>query len=337
MVNLSKFILKSQRKRFKAIKPTTGFTLIELLIGMVLATLVVTPLMAFMLNIMDSESKEEAKATSEQEIQAALDFIAQDLKQAVYIYDDDGLKNNYSSTYPGTSGIKNQIPPVASAPNCVSTTTCVPVLVFWKRELRPDILTVTGSSEKDDTFVYSLVAYYLIDGDVSNGIWSDAARIARFQIKDGVRNPTTPINTDGTSNYITNEEPSSGFQLFDLTTIGISLKDKMNRWQKTSGNYNEPARILVDFVDQSTIDFNNSSTVGELQNCPTGTQRIPSTTTLPGGFYTCIDSTKTLAQVYIRGNALARLEKNTIYSNNKSIYFPSASIQIKGLGLLGIE
>jgi len=38
-----------------------------------------------MLNIMDSERKEQAKTTSEQELQSALDYIAGDLEQAVYI------------------------------------------------------------------------------------------------------------------------------------------------------------------------------------------------------------------------------------------------------------
>jgi len=51
-----------------------------------------------MLNIMDSERKEQAKKTSEQELQSALDYIAGDLEQAVYIYDDDGLIRNNSAT-----------------------------------------------------------------------------------------------------------------------------------------------------------------------------------------------------------------------------------------------
>jgi len=50
-----------------------------------------------MLNIMDSERKEQAKTTSEQELQH-IDYIAGDLEQAVYIYDDDGLIRNNSAT-----------------------------------------------------------------------------------------------------------------------------------------------------------------------------------------------------------------------------------------------
>ena len=304
----------------KASQSNAGFTLIELLVGMILSSLVITPLLSFVSNIMDTDRKEQAKATSEQEIQSALDYIAQDLGQAVYIYDANGLNNNSTDTPPG---IKNQIPPRVGVTSCGSTTlTCVPVLVFWKRELRQGVLP-----RGDDTFVYSLVAYYLIKGNNPNEIWSDTARIGRFQIRDGVRNPTTPI-TNNTPKYITGEAPSSGFQLFDLTLSGTTLKDKMNRWQKNaSENYTDNALTLVDFIDQSP----NGITI----NCPVNTQQVPST--LVGGFYACVDPSTTSAKVYIRGNVLARLGNSNIYNPNQSSYFPTASTQIKGRGLVGLN
>lgn len=328
MISLSKFIIKSQRRRAVVAETNTGFTLIELLVGLVLASLVITPMMTFMLNIVDSDRKEQAKANSNQEIQSALDFIAQDLKQAVYIYDSSGLNNN-STTDSTTSGIKDKIPPVAEAPGCKSTTpTCVPVLVFWKREPKVNVLKLSSSStcpptssvdNCDDVYVYSLVAYYLVKGEISSGDWSDAARISRFQISDGFVNPNIAANL---------ENPDLGFQLFDLTITGTTITQKMNRWKKSDATYTARTNVLVDFIDQSTI---TPST------CPTGTQRVPSTTTLPGFFYACVNSSNTSAQVFIRGNALARIEKNTTYSANKSIYFPTASVQVKGIGLLGIE
>jgi len=62
-----------------------GFTLTELLVAMLLVALVLTPLLTFMLNIMDSERKEQAKTTSEQELQSALDYIAGDLAGSLYL------------------------------------------------------------------------------------------------------------------------------------------------------------------------------------------------------------------------------------------------------------
>jgi len=317
-----KFLLQQSHQSSK----TSGFTLTELLVGMLMASLVITPLFSFALNIMDSDRKEQAKATTEQEIESALDYITQDLEQAVYIYDADGLDKNSTDT---PVGIKNQIPPATNAETngCRSTTpTCVPVLVFWKRDHRPGILPVSGSSVKDDTFVYSLVAYYLIKS--SGNTWSNAARIGRFEIRDGVTNPTSPTNSDATPNFITNESTSAGFQLFDLSVTGSSLKEKMNRWTKASGNYNTNVLTLVDYVDHSNLTP---------QACPTGMQRVPSAATLPGGFYACVDSATTSAQVYIRGNALARIGNNSTFSTNQSAYFPSATIQVKGRGFLGVE
>ena len=302
----------------------SGFTLIELLVGMIIATLVITPLLTFLLNIMNTDRKEQAKATSEQEIQSAIDYIAQDLEQAVYIYDADALNNN-STTNTATSGIKDQIPPIASAPGCESSTsTCVPVLVFWKRELSQGIVPVSGSTtNKNDTFVYSLVAYYLIKGNNANEHWSDAARIGRFQIRDGVRNPANLSNIVG-GNYI--EAPSNGFQPFNLSLTGVTLKDKMNRWQKTNQDYTEKILTLVDFIDKSPT--------GIAASCPTNTQQVPAT--LVGGFYACVDSSRTSAEIYIRGTALARINQSAS-CDSQPTYCPSASIQIKGRGLLGAD
>ncbi len=313
-----------------------GFTLIELLVAMVIATLVITPLLGFMVNILNSDRIEQAKATSEAEIQAAIDYIAQDLEQAVYIYNADGIENASTANPPG---IKNQIPPTATGASGCGTATpdCTPVLVFWKRETEKNVLPVAVSPPaRDDTFVYSLVAYYLVKADTEGGKWSDTARIARFQIKDGVVDPKDPMNADGKPKYVPNpddlpklKEPSPGYQGFDLTLPGSTLSDKMNQWTK-NGDYTTANKVftLIDYVDKETT--------APRQNCPTNTQPVPQTPR--GGFYTCVDSTNNLAQVYIRGNALARINNNNYsYNAGNSAYFPTASVQVKGRGFLGVN
>ncbi|OWY64816.1 hypothetical protein B7486_45365 [cyanobacterium TDX16] len=335
-LSLSKLFLKYRPQRSQAAQKSRGFTLIELLIAMVMSSIILGALLTFINTLLNSERQEQAKATTEQEIQAALDYIAQDLQQAVYIYDADGLNNTYTNATDTTPGIQDQIPPVADrADGCGSSTpTCVPVLVFWKREYKQGVMPVTGITDKDDTFVYSLVAYFLTKGDSSN-IWSNNARIRRFQIQGGVVNPTTPTNTNGSPNYITGETPSNGFMPFNLTVPGSTLQEKMNRWQKATtskniGNavdYNAEARVLIDFVDKNITDIT--------PNCSTGTQQVPST--LVGGFYACVNSAKTIAQVFVRGNALARLNPNNTYNSTQSVYFPTTSIHVKGRGFLGSQ
>jgi type II secretory pathway pseudopilin PulG len=325
MKNLLIFILSRLLKSSEINKKIGGFTLIELLVAMVLAVLVITPLMAFMVNTVDSDQKEQAKATTEQEIQAALDYISRDMQQAIYIYDSDGLTRNNSTTI-SSSGIKDQIPPTKSAPNCTSTTTCTPVLVFWKREFVADSVGVISKTDtnKDDGFTYSLVAYYLITNPSSSSPWSPSARIARFQIRGPVSAEYADANNDSVTNDSnSNEEVDVGYNAPPLGSNGATLKEKMNQWKTsltTSGTYTQRAETLVDYI----------STTGPTPTCSSG-QGIGTS-----GFYACVDATEVLAQVYLRGNAYVRLKNNnnTSYNDSASAYFPSVSKRLEGRGYI---
>ncbi len=150
------------RKKLDLAPKNGGFTLIELLVGLIIAAIVITPIMSFMINILDTSRREEAKASSEQEVESALNYIAQDLNQAVYIYNSTGLDNSNLNTNPGISGIKDQIPPAASAPGCINnppTDICVPVLVFWKRDFREITVPTPIGTVENNTLDLSLEQY----------------------------------------------------------------------------------------------------------------------------------------------------------------------------------
>ncbi|NEO96997.1 MAG: prepilin-type N-terminal cleavage/methylation domain-containing protein, partial [Moorea sp. SIO3G5] len=83
MINSLRTLLTHKLKSNKPRINDGGFTLIELLVAMIVAVLIIAPLLRFMITIVDTDRKEQAKATSEQEIQAAMDYIARDLEQAV--------------------------------------------------------------------------------------------------------------------------------------------------------------------------------------------------------------------------------------------------------------
>ncbi|MBE9051702.1 hypothetical protein IQ243_14965 [Nostocales cyanobacterium LEGE 11386] len=321
MIKTLKCLLISQLKCSKIPQEIGGFTLIELLVGMIIAVLVITPLLGFMINVLSTDRQEQAKANSEQEVQAALDYIARDLQQAIYIYDAAGV-----------DAIRNQLPNP-------TVTDRVPVLVFWKRELVKQAITITGI-QKDDTYVYSLIAYYLLKD--TNSTWSNAARITRWQIKDGVA-ATTGAGVDcvgHTGKYISSDYcPSDGFALFKLDGPG-TIDEKMNAWLKGSATPPSPI-VLVDFIDQSLST--NSPPPPSKITCPTGSTLVaPNTVNFNGrdtfkmtSFYACVDRVNTTAQVFLRGNALARLQNNNLdYTPNKSTYFPTASIRVQGRGYL---
>ncbi|WP_442949753.1 hormogonium polysaccharide secretion pseudopilin HpsC [Nostoc sp.] len=337
MIRTLKFLLSIQLKRSKGIQQVDGFTLIELLVGMILAFLIITPLLGFMVNILDTDRKEQAKANSEQEIQASLDYIARDLQQAIYIYDATGIAcltgTVDTTTCPNAS--TNQLP-------SPTATDRVPVLVFWKRELVSQAITITGT-QKDDTFVYSLVAYYLIK-DTST-TWSNAARIARWQIKDGVVDPNGQACTGYTAKYVTDSGdkycPNPGFALFKLDGAG-TITQKMNAWTKATASYTADTTVLVDFIDQTkTDDASNPAptAVCSLTSVPASFS-VPTSfntrdTAKMTSFYACVDRVNTTAQVFLRGNALARIQNDNLnYKDSSKTYFPNASIRVQGRGYL---
>ncbi|MEH2227316.1 hormogonium polysaccharide secretion pseudopilin HpsC [Nostoc sp.] len=330
-MNILRWLLSTQLKPSHKQNKNSGFTLIELLVAMLIAFLVITPLLSFMISILNTDGQEQAKANSEQEIKAALDYITRDLQQAIYIYDATGI-----ACLSGT--VDTNTCPSASTNQLPSPTNGVPVLVFWKRELVNQAITITGT-QKDDTFVYSLVAYYLIQ-DTST-TWSKAARIARWEIKDGVPNTAATVTCSGftaTDKYL--PCPDKGFKPFDLSQKGITLQAKMNSWTG-GGAYSQDPVVLVDFIDQTTIAQETPTVTAASITCPAPTglvfQRVPSTI-VRRGFYACVNSVgadnRSAVEVYLRGNAQARLIQNdetkVRYAQSKSSYFPSGNIKVQG-------
>jgi hypothetical protein len=240
---------------------------------------------------METDRREQAKVETQGEVQSALDFISDDLQKAVYIYNSDTLERD------SPNGIRDQIP---SSPTYSAFADSTPVLAFWKRiYYAPDenvpvggginkrvgcleygtstnntsaaapcnAATPTGAGR----YTYSLVVYYLINDNPTgaNLAWSSAARIGRWEVRDGIRascqtgtNATTvsptcaeprPISriaiTGSTSvNYWVS--PDDGFKPFDAQ--GADLATVMRTWTKTATPYaNTPPTILLDLVDDT--------------------------------------------------------------------------------------
>lgn len=337
MVTLLKFLAYKSKATQRSQKPG-GFTLIELLVGMILAALIITPLLGFMVNIMQSDRQEQAKATSEQEIQAGLEYIARDLDQAVFIYDGAGLAQ-----------IQGSLPTVPAG------TQGSAVLAFWKRKFLPEAINVAGGGAggaggRDDAYTYSLVAYYLLEDTNCNSAstWSCTGRIARVELQGPIPPGVAP--GDYTENI----------PLFNLSPpaplASQPLEQKLNAWPNGAArNYsNIQFPILIDYIDNTPAGAANPNLA--VASCPT-TPRNPSVPGDPNylnrlvpptasqtGFYACVDTDKNQAKVFLRGNALARIRAKTDPPEYKdpndaaaqqSSYFPSASIQVKGRGFLG--
>jgi prepilin-type N-terminal cleavage/methylation domain-containing protein len=291
-----------------------GFTLIELLMSMLIASVIISTLLAFTVNIMETDRKEQAKVESQSEVQTALNYIADDMQEAVYIYDADSLNTN------SPNGIKDQLPQ-ASDNSIFSSTNSTPVLVFWKRKYyapTDDVFvnaarTITkkvgcleyGTTTTNGTcnpsapigsgrYAYSLVAYYLIYDNAAgaNSTWSQAARLGRWELNDGIRSscqssdittcsepkpfaridvtPPTAIAGSSMINYwsVTDQ----GFAPFAST--GGTVDALMNKWTKATAGFaatNTPT-VLIDFLDDSPYSADQDD--GTQGNAPAGNPSV---------------------------------------------------------------
>ena len=352
MKSLLRLLLKSQqRNRAHPTQKEQGMTLIELLIGTVMAFLILTPMFVFVVDMLNTDRREQLKANTEQDIQAAVDFIAQDLSQAIYIYDNNTINNPAPD---GTPAIKSQLPNPPDG---------TPILVFWKRrQLRNAVSVKTvnrvapidcTTANCNDTYVRSLVAYYQIRD--RNPIWcqpsgaSCPSRIERFEIKEGVRNPGSvapnPPYYDS-SQVKPGQEASPAFNPnFDFSQPRLNV---------TQGTVFPPSDVLVNYIDHTPLPPPPTLLPPTGAQCetllgvtrPTGPGAPPFdpndlliTDTLPNSphsFYACVDTSRNLARVTIRGNTLRRLQPDNVnYHPDKSAFFPTASVQVQGRGARG--
>lgn len=362
MKTLLRLLLKSQHQqnRSRPTKTEKGMTLVELLVGSIMAFLIITPMLAFVVDMLNTDRKEQLKANTEQDIQAAVDFIAQDLSQAIYIY--DGKEVN---------AIKSQLP--------ANDVNKIPILVFWKRQLMKQSIPVDSSAgssmvkkPKDcaptndpaqkkcnDTYVLSLVAYYQIKETDPQSIWCQPSggtcptRITRYEIKDGIRKPD-PMGTDTNLPYYNvadteaSQQPDPAFNKafeFSKPTDNVTLTAELTN---TKSGATKP-EVLVNYIDHT----GNDDTKLSLTECQTalGTPKIKIGNTpeeIPEGdlkitdpdgkinsFYACVDTAKNVARVTIRGNSLRRLQADAEFKTTKSAFFPRSSVQVKGLSGLG--
>jgi len=356
MKTLLRLLLKSQHQRNRSGPDQTdkGMTLIELLVGAVMAFLIITPMIGFVVDMLNTDRREQVKSNTEQDVQAALDFIAQDLSQAIYIYDNKALNEPPG---PNEDSVASQLPLITNG---------TPILVFWKRkQIRNAVSADTDPANRtlpsacnektcNDTYTRSLVAYYQVTENNLNSIWCQPSggpcptRVERIEISEGIMK--NPAGTDAATRYFDQGETKDG-QRHDPA---FNLNFDWNQPTKnvTSGNFDEVQRqVLVNYIDHSPLL--SAPPVDECrQALGNPTAQVPGTTTTSlveektlkvsdtktnsNSFYACVDTARNVARVTIRGNSLRRLQPNEAnYDAKKSAFFPTASVQVEGLGARG--
>lgn len=323
MINFIKVLLKhpirSSPAKFDQNYQVKGMTMIELLVGTVIAFIVITPLMGMVIGLLNDDQRESAKANTEEEIQSALDYIGEDVSQALYIY------TNTTSTDPKLNmqidTIKNFLPKTGTPDNEE------PVLVFWKRKIVEDAVPPVNSALlpkdcnpkpyttakpkncDDDNNVLSLVSYQLVPKTDTNPIWCQPSggtcpsRIVRYEISDGLK------KSDGRTDYTKAE-------------LGTNLE---SYWKGSKDN----------------LPYNPDFTLSK------PLEKVTDTTQIAGATQTVLvnyiqdfklddSSTNNLAKLTMQGNALRRNDPGADCTTNpNSPYCPKSSVQLRGLSGLG--
>ena len=121
-------------------KSEQGFTLIELLVVTILSGIVISALLWGVVELLRNDRRESALSKTQQEMQLALDYITQDLRQAVYIYDSSCNAQDADScpSY------------IDYVPSVLDNADSIPVLAFWKTvPLDDEDFNLDGDSDND--------------------------------------------------------------------------------------------------------------------------------------------------------------------------------------------
>jgi prepilin-type N-terminal cleavage/methylation domain-containing protein len=307
------FFLQKLRQVYHS-KTTSGFTLTELLATILIAGIAMTGLLAAMVELLQTDQQEAIREEIQQEMQNALSFIAEDLREAVYVYDGTQIRNSKAIPYD-------------SLPDFSSVGT--PIVAFWKAEplsasqlsALPTSCSTTFSTDaakkaecdnlKLKRRAYSLVVYLQSTiADTNNPkIWKGRSRLLRYELPQ--------------YSNVTNLTPSTGF-------VDPAKTNNFSAWPFDSQNSanlqatlpllsQSPPEVLVDFVDAP-----NSTTATNLPSCSTDYSRLPSTnatTTTNNSFFACVRNIgNNLGEnqdlvLYLRGNTYGRshsTEDNTL-------------------------
>jgi Tfp pilus assembly protein PilW len=120
-------MFKFSQKRRKSL--ISGFSVTELLIGSILAAVAVSGLLLIMVNILQENQQEQAKGSVEDDMRRALDYIANDLREAVYVYTGEQLEGQRQPAPNVIAGLTTYLPNFGTGVR--------PILAFWKVENLP--------------------------------------------------------------------------------------------------------------------------------------------------------------------------------------------------------
>ncbi len=331
--------LQSLCNQFRVSSPRhklAGFTLIELLVAMVIGSIAISLLLTLVVQLLRTDQQETVRSQTQSDMQMALNYISQDLREAIYVYDGHCIQGRADD--PATQendycpGIVNHI----RIPD-----NSVPVLAFWKlNPLKKECQEVVNQTDAlCNPFLLSgrtnsLIVYFLRRNQPTSDDlkWQGQARITRYELDQFT---VSNSNLGTTTGYINPTDPRTSFRTWPRqnnngtwTSLQVSLPN--------SPDSNGSNPTLVDFVDARG---------GELVDpfCDSNEPRqylSPNSTTLGTSFagvrsfYACVrDANKANGfnqdvVVFLRGNTYGR-------GGNRDSNLATLQTQVLGRGVVG--
>ncbi len=318
-------MLVKTRKIYTQKYHQSGFTLPELLLAAFIGLIVSGSILSLTTNVISDSQKEVARSKSQQQMKTALNYIAEELREAVYIYKGEQLDNKI-------------IPYLPSFPN-----TKKPVLAFWKIESVPydntgnlpndcasfadEDLKEECNSLKIERNTYTLVVYLQSTDDSDPKSWKGQSRLERYELR---KYSNTNSLTKNPGYADPRRETSFGdWPFFDGTN------------QQALGSLASQTEPLVDFVysnDPSSLPSLPDCIVNPDENIyPSPTYDSADDDDYSRGFFACVsfvdqDSNSTPdsyqdVKIFLTGNAKGQ----TGYQTTDSLIPLETQVMTKGV------
>ena len=252
-----------------------GFTLLELLIAVAISGMIVSGLLYLVVELLRIDNREIALETVQRDTQRALDYISDDLQEAVFVYEDlrdsgDIVAPDVQTTFvvDGGEGVGSD-----------SALKGEPILAFWKvntvNSFPTNCAAFSTKEEKDECQAlkirrgsYDLVVYSQID--TPGGSWQGASRIARYELKQ-YKNPVTLEESEG---YVNPRSTDSGFESW-----------KKQADEAAKGN----SSVLVDYIGKPNFSTGAAANCADLTDSNPGDYILsPPTAKSDTSFFACV-------------------------------------------------
>jgi prepilin-type N-terminal cleavage/methylation domain-containing protein len=227
-------------KRSEGTEGVNGFTLMELLISLVVAGIIMAGLLTMIVQITTADKRESNLDQVQRDMNRAMEYITDDLQEAVYVYPDP----------------QQMATQLAADPNFPDAAGEVPVLAFWRIDPIEEGLTPCNPASTGLTATqlamqqqcrllnirqaaYTLVVYVQKVND-ANANWSGQSRIIRYELSkySNLANLTERSLYRDPTNSIDTQAPFEVWQAGSVTTTG-----------GTGGS----APVLIDYVQAPTL------------------------------------------------------------------------------------